>query len=425
MLTLMIVLMWRMMKLMPQIKPAQIEPGSSSSVSWSDVAGNEEAREELQEVVDFLREPKRFEKLGARVPKGILLHGPPGTGKTLLAKAVANESGAKFYVASASSFVEMFAGLGAARIRRLFKEARRNAPAILFIDELDAVGARTGHGFNREQDQTLNQLLVELDGFVRGPDRRHGRVEPPRRPRPRAAASGPLRPPGSSARPTSTAARTFCDCTRAASRSPRRRPRHDRAANRRPHRRRPGEHRQRGRDLRRPPRGAVHRDERLRGRDGAHRRRPAAAEGRDREGEAHPRVPRGGPRADVAPDGRGDARAEGDDRRPRAGARLHAQPPRRGPLPAHEGRARRRDQDRARRPRRGTGRVRPRDERRGERPGEGDVARALDGVRIRDVGGGRDADDARRQLRSRRRRSGCATRSRRASPTRRTPRRSA
>jgi cell division protease FtsH len=118
------------------------------------------------EVVDFLRDPQRFEKLGARVPKGLLLYGPPGTGKTLLAKAVAHESGANFYSASAASFVEMFAGLGAARIRKLFQEARKHAPAIIFIDELDAVGAqRTGHGFNREQDQTLNQLLVELDGF--------------------------------------------------------------------------------------------------------------------------------------------------------------------------------------------------------------------------------------------------------------------
>jgi cell division protease FtsH len=118
------------------------------------------------EVVDFLRDPKRFQRLGAKVPKGLLLYGPPGTGKTLLAKAVAHESGAHFYSASASSFVEMFAGLGAARIRKLFLEARKHAPAIVFIDELDAVGAqRTGHGFNREQDQTLNQLLVELDGF--------------------------------------------------------------------------------------------------------------------------------------------------------------------------------------------------------------------------------------------------------------------
>ena len=107
-----------------------------------------------------------FESLGARVPKGILFHGPPGTGKTLAAKAVANESGARFYAQSASAFVEMFAGLGAARIRKLFEEARKNAPSIVFIDELDAVGqARSGHSFNREQDQTLNQLLVELDGF--------------------------------------------------------------------------------------------------------------------------------------------------------------------------------------------------------------------------------------------------------------------
>src|SRR5690348_6264159 len=139
---------------------------SRSHVTWSDVAGVEEVRAELMEVVDFLRDPKRFQRLGAKVPKGLLLYGPPGTGKTLLAKAVAHESGAQFYSASASSFVEMFAGLGAARIRKLFAEARKHAPAIVFIDELDAVGAqRSGHGFNREQDQTLNQLLVELDGF--------------------------------------------------------------------------------------------------------------------------------------------------------------------------------------------------------------------------------------------------------------------
>jgi cell division protease FtsH len=159
-------LLWRTVQMMPRVKPAQLRPDSSASVSWTDVAGAEEAKAELLEVVDFLRHPKRFERLGARVPKGILLYGPPGTGKTLLAKAVANESGAAFYSQSASAFVEMFAGLGASRIRRLFKEARKHAPAIVFIDELDAVGAaRTGHGFNREQDQTLNQLLVELDGF--------------------------------------------------------------------------------------------------------------------------------------------------------------------------------------------------------------------------------------------------------------------
>src|SRR5438477_12779861 len=155
-------LLWRMVRLMPKIKPTEITPGSASSVTWSDVAGLEEAKEELQEIADFLRDPQRFEALGARVPKGVLFHGPPGTGKTLVAKAVAHESGATFHAQSASAFVEMFAGLGAARIRTLFDEARRNAPAIVFIDELDAVGhARSGHGINREHDQTLNQLLVE------------------------------------------------------------------------------------------------------------------------------------------------------------------------------------------------------------------------------------------------------------------------
>jgi cell division protease FtsH len=159
-------LLWRTVQMMPRVKPAQLRPDSASSVKWAEVAGAEEAKAELLEVVDFLRHPKRFERLGARVPKGILLYGPPGTGKTLLAKAVANESGAAFFSQSASAFVEMFAGLGASRIRRLFREARKHAPSIVFIDELDAVGAaRTGHGFNREQDQTLNQLLVELDGF--------------------------------------------------------------------------------------------------------------------------------------------------------------------------------------------------------------------------------------------------------------------
>jgi len=161
-----IFLLLRTMQYMPRVKPAQVERDTVDAVSWDDVAGVDEAKEELQEVVEFLRDRRRFERLGARVPKGILLYGPPGTGKTLLAKAVANESGANFYSSSASAFVEMFAGLGAARIRKLFEEARRNAPAIVFIDELDAVGtARAGGAFNREHDQTLNQLLVELDGF--------------------------------------------------------------------------------------------------------------------------------------------------------------------------------------------------------------------------------------------------------------------
>src|SRR6476661_6528130 len=154
---------WRTIKLMPKTKPQQLKPSAKSSVRWDDIAGVEDAKEELQEVVQFLKDPAAFRALGATVPKGVLLHGPPGTGKTLLAKAVAHESGAEFFSQSAASFVEMFAGLGAARIRRLFAEARKAAPAIIFIDELDAVGGKRGNDSVGEREQTLNQLLVEMD----------------------------------------------------------------------------------------------------------------------------------------------------------------------------------------------------------------------------------------------------------------------
>jgi cell division protease FtsH len=160
-----IFVMWRTLKVMPRIKPQQIKPASKQAVSFDDVAGVDEAKAELQEIVEFLRDPKRFQAMGAKVPKGVLLHGPPGTGKTLLAKAVAHESGAQFFAQSAASFVEMFAGLGAARIRRLFAVAHKHEPAIIFIDELDAVGGRRGSDISGEKDQTLNQLLVEMDGF--------------------------------------------------------------------------------------------------------------------------------------------------------------------------------------------------------------------------------------------------------------------
>jgi cell division protease FtsH len=164
--TALIFMMWRMLKVMPRIKPQRIKPSSDQSVTFADIAGVDEAKAELQELVEFLRDPKSFHALGAKVPKGVLLHGPPGTGKTLLAKAVANESGAQFFAQSAASFVEMFAGLGAARIRRLFAIARKHEPAIIFIDELDAVGGRRGNDISGEKDQTLNQLLVEMDGFA-------------------------------------------------------------------------------------------------------------------------------------------------------------------------------------------------------------------------------------------------------------------
>jgi len=171
-MVVLILVLWRTLKLMPQTKPVQLKPAANLEVGWDDIAGVDEAKNELREVVDFLRQPKDFARLGAKVPKGILLHGPPGTGKTLLAKAVAHESRAQFFSQSASSFVEMFAGLGAARIRRLFREARKAAPAIIFIDELDAVGARRGSDNNSEREQTLNQLLVEMDGFSSAADGR-------------------------------------------------------------------------------------------------------------------------------------------------------------------------------------------------------------------------------------------------------------
>ncbi|MCS7151119.1 MAG: ATP-dependent zinc metalloprotease FtsH [Endomicrobia bacterium] len=141
---------------------------NKSDVTFKDVAGCDEVKEELQEIIEFLKDPKKFQRLGGKIPKGVLLYGPPGTGKTLLAKAVAGEAGVPFFSASGSEFVEMFVGVGAARVRDLFEQGRRHAPCLLFIDELDAVGrhrfAGIGGGHD-EREQTLNQLLVELDGF--------------------------------------------------------------------------------------------------------------------------------------------------------------------------------------------------------------------------------------------------------------------
>jgi len=141
--------------------------GSNSPVTWASVAGMDAARRELMEVVNFLHDPDRYVRLGARCPRGILLHGPPGCGKTLLARAVAHEAGVSLIVCSASDFVEVFVGRGAARVRDLFQRAERCSPCILFFDELDALAkSRTGGGFgNDEREQTLNQLLTEMDGF--------------------------------------------------------------------------------------------------------------------------------------------------------------------------------------------------------------------------------------------------------------------
>ncbi|HEY3161754.1 MAG TPA: ATP-dependent zinc metalloprotease FtsH, partial [Vicinamibacterales bacterium] len=147
---------------------ARMLSSQQKKVTFKDVAGADEAKEELQEIIEFLREPQRFQKLGGRIPKGVLLMGPPGTGKTLLARAVAGEANVPFFSISGSDFVEMFVGVGASRVRDLFEQGKKNAPCIVFIDEIDAVGRHRGAGLgggHDEREQTLNQLLVEMDGF--------------------------------------------------------------------------------------------------------------------------------------------------------------------------------------------------------------------------------------------------------------------
>ncbi len=147
---------------------AKLSTNQQKKVTFKDVAGVEEAKEELQEIVEFLKEPQKFQKLGGRIPKGVLLMGPPGTGKTLLARAIAGEANVPFFSISGSDFVEMFVGVGASRVRDLFEQGKKNAPCIIFIDEIDAVGRHRGAGLgggHDEREQTLNQLLVEMDGF--------------------------------------------------------------------------------------------------------------------------------------------------------------------------------------------------------------------------------------------------------------------
>jgi cell division protease FtsH len=147
---------------------AKLLTAMSGKVTFDDVAGVNEAKEDLQEIVEFLRDPGKFQRLGGRIPRGVLLVGPPGTGKTLLARAIAGEAGVPFFLISGSDFVEMFVGIGASRVRDMFEQAKKNAPCIIFVDEVDAVGRRRGTGLgggNDEREQTLNQLLVEMDGF--------------------------------------------------------------------------------------------------------------------------------------------------------------------------------------------------------------------------------------------------------------------
>ena len=205
---------------------AKLLTGDTPKVTFADVAGADEAKLELQEIIEFLKDPQKFTKLGGRLPKGALLVGPPGTGKTLLAKAVAGEAGRPFFSMSGSDFVEMFVGVGASRVRDLFEQGKAHAPCIIFIDEIDAVGRHRGAGLgggHDEREQTLNQLLVEMDGF----ESNDGviLIAATNRPDvldPGAAAPGPLRPADRRrcARPA-RAARASSRCTCATSRSPR------------------------------------------------------------------------------------------------------------------------------------------------------------------------------------------------------------
>ena len=174
-------------------------------ITFEDVAGIDEAKEELEEIVEFLKDPQKFQRLGGKIPKGVLLVGPPGTGKTLLARAIAGEANVPFFTISGSDFVEMFVGVGASRVRDMFEQGKKNAPCIIFIDEIDAVGRHRGAGLgggNDEREQTLNQLLVEMDGF----EANEGviLIAATNRPDvldPALLRPGPLRPPGRRAEP--------------------------------------------------------------------------------------------------------------------------------------------------------------------------------------------------------------------------------
>ncbi len=202
---------------------AKLITKDTPKTTFADVAGADEAIEELQEIKEFLQSPGKFQAIGAKIPKGVLLYGPPGTGKTLLARAVAGEAGVPFYSISGSDFVEMFVGVGASRVRDLFEQAKANAPAIVFVDEIDAVGRHRGAGFgggHDEREQTLNQLLVELDGF----DTKGGVIVIAATNRPDIldpACCGPAGSTGRSWSPSQTwpGARASCACMPAASRS--------------------------------------------------------------------------------------------------------------------------------------------------------------------------------------------------------------
>ena len=262
---------------------AKLVSKDTPKTTFADVAGADEAIEELQEIKEFLQSPGKFQAIGAKIPKGVLLYGPPGTGKTLLARAVAGEAGVPFYSISGSDFVEMFVGVGASRVRDLFEQAKANAPAIVFVDEIDAVGRHRGAGLRRRARRARAdpEPAAGRDGRLRRQGRRHPdrRHQPARHPRPGAAAPRPVRPAdrGRPARPGRPQGHP-AGAREGQADGARRRPGRDRPSHAGLHRRRPGQRAQRGR--------AAHR---AREPDADH---DARAGGGDRPGHGRPRSAR-------------------------------------------------------------------------------------------------------------------------------------
>ncbi len=308
-------------------------------ITFRDVAGVDEAVEELHEIKEFLENPKKFQALGARIPKGVLLYGPPGTGKTLLARAVAGEAGVPFFSISGSDFVEMFVGVGASRVRDLFEQAKQNSPCIIFMDEIDAVGRHRGAGLgggHDEREQTLNQLLVEMDGFemkdniiliaaTNRPDILDPALLRPGRFDRQIVVDRPDRKGRTKILEVHTRGKPLAKAIDL-----------DVLAGQTPglHRRRPAEPRQRGRPARRSPGQARDRPPPAGGGDHARDRRPGEEDARDvGEGAPHHRLPRDGPRARRALPAQHRPGPQGLRDLARPGARLHDLAADRGQVP--------------------------------------------------------------------------------------------